>query len=237
MLSKIDKFHLLNLLAGLPPEKYLSEINTESQLKHFKELQQEFYLLSNSLKKYFSGEYDETFDTLPKNNKELYFLWRDIYLKLYGILQSSWKILEETAKSYQIDIPANTPGECLMRIIENDCKMMWNLCRYNTDFSPSRNFKEISGNNKLKQKGDENQLSKNYLKYLKETKYCEDLDNLKTFVLAVVKKEVTKSMPEYKYLKEFNQTISDLERLILKMQHPNKRLKSYQWKEGNKFVN
>jgi hypothetical protein len=236
MLSKINEYHLLNLIAGLPPKEYLSEITTECQLKHFKELKIDFSLLFASLQNYFTGDYNDLFDTLPKDKKETYILWRDLYLKLYGILHNCWGIINNTAKNYDIVIPVKTPGEYLIRIIQNDCRIMWNLCRYNSYYSPSRYFKEISDSRKLKQKGNELQRLKNYQKFLKETEYQENLGDLKNFVLAVANQKITKSMIEYRYLKEYKQTVSDIERLVLKIQHPNKRVKSIQWVEGNKYI-
>jgi hypothetical protein len=233
MLSTIDKVNLLNLISELPPEEYLNEAKTFDQINHFEELKLEFYLLFNSLQKYFTGEYDEVFDTLPENKQEFYRLWRDYYLKLYNLLANCWKIIDNAAKSYEIDLPANNPGECLLRIIENDCRMMWNQCTHNTKFSPSRNYKDI--NEKFKLKNDSKLLLKRYDKHLKDTHYQGRLNDLQNFCIAVVMKKVTKSMPEHKYLKEFKQEVGNLNLYIKNQLHPNKKLKSHQWVNGDRY--
>lgn len=123
-LTTRDRAQLLSTINGLPPLQYLLLCRTDDQESHWLCMQKNYKALASSFAAFFGGQSDEVLESLNSKEKEFLFLLRDWYLGFYTAIQGSWQEIKQAfdAKGYSLsDIPANSPGEALIRVIENDC--------------------------------------------------------------------------------------------------------------------
>jgi hypothetical protein len=129
--SKIDvqlATATLEIVSGLPPLSWLLHCKTPDQKGHWKETKQEFQLLYLALKAYFSGEKSPLQKMAPKE-RELYEMWGDHYIVLYGLIQKGWSYISAAAINLQLEADiGSTPGEAIIRIIEADCRAIFSRC-------------------------------------------------------------------------------------------------------------
>ncbi|BAZ71317.1 hypothetical protein NIES4106_61140 (plasmid) [Fischerella sp. NIES-4106] len=130
-LTKHERHQLVQMLNELPPIEYLSHCQTLHQLAYWFELGESYSYLKASFVEFFTGQGDSVLSHLPDPKKEFFFLMRDWYLSFYTLIQGNWQHIISEAKKKECDlskIPANTPGEALIRVIENDCAAFFCVC-------------------------------------------------------------------------------------------------------------
>jgi hypothetical protein len=179
ILKKQDKKFLINTIKDLPPLEYLNYCDTLPQISYWLALGEDYNFLKIAFIAYFKGNSNEFLKKIPEDKRKFFILMRDWYLAFYTMIQGNWEeiVIITKEKNYLIEkIPVTTPGEGLIRTIENDCAVFFSVCiqpyyKYSVDESRNmakldRELAMMEGLGKIKTEEDLKKL-KIYNNYLK----------------------------------------------------------------------
>lgn len=130
MLGEYVQKAFLEVNQNLPPLEYWAYCDTDDQKTRFWEMKNFHSILCHSFQDYFAGQAEEIYYQLPEKTRDFYAAFRDFYLSFYALIRHNWKEIEATAKKKNIDLIgfASSPGEALIRVVENDCAACFSQC-------------------------------------------------------------------------------------------------------------
>jgi hypothetical protein len=206
----------LEIVSGLPPLSWLVHCKTPDQAEHWKETKQEFQLLYLALKAYFSGEKSPLQKMTPRE-RELYEIWADHYIVLYGVIQKGWSYIATAATNLQLEADlGSTPGEAIIRIIEADCAGIFNRCFEYEEWSQDTAYRLYLDWKKLKKslesksfefsaltKSEQNKIKNFQAKLKKMRRNSERFHALENFCIAVCHENAKLDRTLQRKLKEF----------------------------------
>lgn len=232
----------LAVLDGLPPIGYLANCRTEDQWIHICKLRELYSALATEFKAYFAGE-ENTLDKVPDKDQEFYGLLRDRYLTFYQVIRHCWPQILAAMQESGIepnDIPANSPGEALIRAIENDCAAFaspafeayfrWTPTKARELARQDRELSEASARGYI----NERDLAK-YHRSLKETRkaFAEYMDFFESCI-AVAEQVKTRNPNLQRALRDYKQVKRELDSNVQGRIHPRKKIKGHEWLRGEK---
>lgn len=239
-LAGAEAAKIINSIDGLPPNGWLLQCRTNDQVRHWEWLKGLFTGLHDELKAYFSGH-----KALSTNGRdETLFLLRDFYLALYYCLQIAWDEIKEIAEREQIsNFNPQTPGECLIEILNEKCLTLFEYCQVDYEEWSVRKLHET---NRLSNKyvsfaerpreqwtEKEREIAEKYLSLVGKSDY-----SMIDFCLVALKEIVQKKKNSklHKILspkhKELWKKYWELKSLLASKMHPSKRLRGGSWVNG-----
>lgn len=239
-----DLRQIIEMLDWIPPEEYFCYCDTESQKSHWLRLKKEYQILKVSFIQFFSGEEDTILNAFPEKQKEVYFLLRDLYLSFYTMVQGNWRKIVEEAKEvkYPIEELASSPGEAVMRVIENECMITFWKCQLsNYKESPSEIRRLINQENKIlklistkEQFTHSEQLQvDNYRQQLtRRIEPFQDLMKLRKFCELICGKSKKGSTTHRHYL-TYRKIEGQLDAACQSLIHPRNKPKGEHWVSGD----
>ena len=231
----------LKVLGGLPPELYLQYCKSEDQIIHWYELRRHYCLLNQSFQEYFSGKAESQYYKLNEKDREIYTLLRDFYLKFYQLVQFCWRSIEQEfhERGKSLKTFASSPGEALIRVLENDAAAFFQVCLlpyYKWTPSESRNLREQDRRLQARcsrDKPDET-LSRDIEQYQKRLYRATQpfLELLAFREICVDVCQQQKSSAAKKYLKEYRIAKSELDSELHSLFHPRKKRRGWEYVRG-----
>lgn len=243
-LTPRDRAQLLSTINGLPPLQYLLLCRTDDQESHWLFMQKNYKALSSSFTAFFSGQSDEVLQSLNSKEKEFLFLLRDWYLGFYTVIQGSWQEIKQEfdAKGYSLSgIPANSPGEALIRVIENDCAAFFALCQQShARWTPDESRKITKLERELQEmvnRGETNSSlyrtkERNYLDLVQKGTWLSPYISFRECCLEVCGK-AKKGSATHRHLVAYRRIEAEIDKRLQSELHPRKGRKGFAWFEGN----
>jgi flavin-binding protein dodecin len=189
MQTSIDKTtqkKILRAIDGLPPMAWLEVCQSQAQLEHWNLIRRAFQFTYVGLKEYFEGQ-KSTLDS------ELAIAQRNYYLAIYEVIQLGWHHIEIAAQDATLQDFPNTPGEAIVKLIENDCAAFFNPCLQYHEFSKDgayrlylleKQVRELESKESLKS-AEQRKIEKFSTKLKQMQRSYRELLNLRHFCLAV----------------------------------------------------
>lgn len=239
--------NVLAVLETFPSIEYWLCRLTDDQKDHWWELKNSYERLYLSFQEYFTGQPESQYYQLDENTREFYSLFRDWYLAFYKLIQWNWTEIDNTFRSHGQNLEgfASSPGEALIRVMENDSNMFFINCTlpyYRWTPSKARDLRKID----LEIQKDMN-LAKGLLDPKLERKiktYQKDLDSLLPpayFYPAMSFRECCidvceriKDTTNKRYLTDYKRATSELDAKIHHFLHPRHKLRGHEWRNGVK---
>jgi hypothetical protein len=246
-IAKLNQLETLQVLDGLPPSEYIRLCWSNDQLYYWFVLKEYYSLLKISFKNYFTGKADTHLDKLSINQKNHFELMTDYYLDFYKMIQVGWCEILKCAENEGYDfniVPATNPGETLIRVLENDCFILFKPClEHHYRHTPSKTrelyrtekqiLKLMDDTNhipdELSQK-DKNKIKAYQYKLKEVTKLFEKERALKDFCINICRQ--SKSERVQKFYKRYDDSRKDLDKFIQSCIHERHKVKGGQWDDG-----
>ena len=239
---------LLTTVSGLPPDNYWDQCNTPDRQHHWQECRLSFTRLHAALKSFFSG-CSSPLNTIPLELQEPFFLWREYYLSLYGLLHEAWEPISDAASLERLPLPL-TPGELLIELLHDESDAIftiafpeWVTGNNNYEFSPQgeyRSYQEGLKVSKLLHSRDlsppEKQRIDRYHKKEKgKLKRCNRFGVRLFFCLRTAEVAAKKNSYIKRKLKAFNQADADWQADLIAAIHPSKSGRGFAFRGGKKI--
>jgi hypothetical protein len=242
----------LEVIDGLPPHEYLQLCNTEDQAAHWVQLREDYGWLRQSLKYYFEGKPEPRRSQMTKANREaceFYDLWRDLYLNFYNVIRRGWYYIEDHAAAHgkltYLEGFASSPGEALIRALENDCAAAmhpavapyykWSPSKVRKMRSMEKDLKDL----KAQSDGEPSQKYKNKLKALKHeviqsSHGREPFLNFWWTCISICKAHQSEDPTLKRYIQGYQTVVELLDKAIASGSHESKGLRGEEWQHGYK---
>lgn len=228
---------VLNSLSKIPPTVWLARLTPEQQ-EHWHRVKKHTMRLHDELKAYFGGQ------EAAIGDDAYLLLLRDYYLGFYGVIQIGWKAVQETARKKKIELPVQTPGECLIAVLEGDVEAFFAMCLQGyEEWSSRKTYETYKLGLKIDRirakpeknwtKGDRLAMD-NYVKATKGSDYLEP--SLLIFCLMAAEENKAKVTGLRRKLLEFNRVKAELHYTVANQLSPTKKARSIAWKQGQKLM-
>lgn len=240
----------LRVIDGLPPGGCFWQCETDDQKAHWLKLKEFYKRVHQSLKDYFEGK-PAQHSRLTPSDREFYGLVRDRYLAFYQVIQWGWNYIETDAEKHgnleYLKGFADSPGEALIRVIENECAALmqpafspyfrWSSSGIRTLAKLDREASAVVAqpNESLSQK-DKNKLGTYKHKLKQEKQSTALLMNFWETCIAVCEENRARDVSLRRYLREYRKINGLLDAEILRRCHPSKNVRGEEWQRGQKKV-
>ncbi len=235
IIDKATQNQILQAINGLPPLAWLDLCKSKDQIEHFNLIRRVFRFTYIGLKEYFEGE-KSTLDS------ELAVAQRNYYLAIYELMQQGWRYIEIAAQESALQDFPHTPGEAIIRLIENDCAAFFAPCLEPYEWSKDSAYrlylleKEVRDleSKELLKPGEEKKIEKFSNKLRQAQRPYHELLVLRNFCLAICQSAAKCDRTLKESIKNFNSRQLHLHSLIA----PKLRKGvSYRWDdEGNRKI-
>jgi hypothetical protein len=228
-----DEDKILAVLSGeVPPAWwwfYHSDAKSQKAWDTVRHFFQEIY---RRIKSYYSGK-DYPFKEDDPLDEDYYYLNMLQYVDFYALIWKNWAEVKVDLDFFfrvtsWTGFQAETPGDCLINVIHEDCLCYYLEQRQETDFTGRSLYeffrlKAQTGNLKIKEnlnKSEENKLKK-FIKYQERFRNFRVPHILLDNCLAAC--EVSKDRYVQELLGRYKKTCSELDRVIQARNHPSRK--------------
>ena len=237
-IAQQDKEAILRVLDGLPPIAYWVQCKTDDQAEHYRKLKQGYQFLKEELQRYFGGQ-GSKLPYLSESDRNFFGAMRDRYIAWYAVVQVGWKHVEDELQSIGLtpeDIKASSPGEALIRVLENECAgfMQSAFIPYER-YSPSQDRKLATMQRKIRRGTADEKEIKRY-----NTQTNQSFSEGARFfaftekMIDICEKRSAKDKPLKQAIKTYRRALAELDREIGCQHHKSKGRKGFEWKNGEK---
>lgn len=244
-----DQTLLLTTVSGLPPGHYQQWCDTPDRRQHWDDCRVAFRRLHASLVTYFTGS-SSPLESIPVELREPFFLWREYYLSLYGVLHEAWGAIADAARAEGLPLP-ETPGKLLTELLHDESDAIFaiafpKLATGNDyfEFSPQgeyRFYQEGLKVTKMLHSRDLSHADKQRIeRYRKQAKgKLRGWERFKVrliFCLSVAEKASKKNSFVKRKLREFNKADANWQADLIAAIHPSKSARGFAFRKGEKLL-
>uniref|UniRef100_A0A832H5E7 Uncharacterized protein n=1 Tax=Oscillatoriales cyanobacterium SpSt-402 TaxID=2282168 RepID=A0A832H5E7_9CYAN len=208
-----------------------------------------FRRLHATLVNYFTGS-ATPLESIPVELREPFFLWREYYLSLYGLLHEAWGAISDAARGESLPLP-ETPGKLLIELlhVESDAIFAIAFPKLATgndyfEFSPRAEYKFYNEGlkvSKLLHSRDLAQPEKQRIeRYKKQAKgKLKGWLRFKVrllFCLHIAEKTAKRNSFVKRKLREFNKADANWQADLIAAIHPSKSARGFAFRSGQKLL-
>lgn len=215
---------LVALSGEVPPAWLWFAYEDEKSRQAWDELRRYFQKVYWRIKNYYSGV--KLFQVEPDSlDEEFYQLNSSLYTTLYDLIWKNWEeVSQELNLLYAIKncefFKIQSPGECLRRVILEDCMCFFLEQKQETSFTKRSLYEFYTLQSKAVASGDEKKLQK-YVRYRNRLEAFGKPHILLDNCLAVCRD--SKNSYVKQILKLYDMICGDLKRVIQARNHPNRK--------------
>ena len=233
-----DRQSFLSVLDGLPPIVYWAQCRTDDQKEHYIAMKQGYQFLKEELQRYFGGQ-GSLIPRLSDRDRDFFCALRDRYLAWYKVVQLGWVHIEDELAEAGLttrDIQAGSPGEALIRILENECAgfMQPSFLPY-TRYSPSQE-RTLAKMQVEIARGDADQkaIARYEIQVAQNSRETKRFFELTAAMVDTCEKYSDRTKGLATAIKHYRQAVGHLDREIQRQHSTRCKRKGYEWAEGKK---